>query len=185
MTKKKKKACPEVSAVTLQYSQHCCFPQIAFPRWLTPEQMLLVKVLAAMHQVQTLFFFHLNWFVSSQIAYPRKLISRLGEINHGVTLFQTRELFVNLLSVMPAKTPAVIAKPLDVLVLELFFIVGLFLCVSLAVILSALSLSPSLHCYTSVSKYKPWSVLMYGVPVPYLRMLTNTLAPQRWLPSRD
>lgn len=92
-----------VRTVTLQYSQHCCSSQIAFPRWLTPEQMLLVKVLAAMHQVQTLFFFHLNWFVSSQIAYPRKLISRLGGINHGVTLFQTRVLFANLLSVMPAK----------------------------------------------------------------------------------
>ena len=88
-----RKKSPEVRAVTLQYSQHCCSPQIAFPRWLTPEQMLLVKVLAAMHQVQTLFFFHLNWFVSSQIAYPRKLISRLGGINHGVTLFQTRVLF--------------------------------------------------------------------------------------------
>lgn len=98
-----RKKSPEVRAVTLQYSQHCCSPQIAFPRWLTPEQMLLVKVLAAMHQVQTLFFFHLNWFVSSQIAYPRKLISRLGGINHGVTLFQTRVLFANLLSVMPAK----------------------------------------------------------------------------------
>lgn len=80
-----KKESPEVRAVTLQYSQHCCSPQIAFPRWLTPEQMLLVRVLAAMHQVQTLFFFHLDWFVSSQIAYPRKLISWLGEINHGVT----------------------------------------------------------------------------------------------------
>ena len=48
-------------------------------------------------------FFHLNWFVSSQIAYPRKLISQLGGINHGATLFQTRVLFANLLSVMPAK----------------------------------------------------------------------------------
>lgn len=83
--KHRKKESPEVRAVTLQYSQHCCSSQIAFPRWLTPEQMLLVRVLAAMHQVQTLFFFHLDWFVSSQIAYPRKLISWLGEINHGVT----------------------------------------------------------------------------------------------------
>lgn len=70
---------PEVGAVTLQYSQHSCSAQIAFPRWLTPEQMLLVKVLAAMHQVQTLFFFHLNWFVSSQIAYPENLSVGLGE----------------------------------------------------------------------------------------------------------
>lgn len=52
---------------------------IASPRWPTPEQMLQVKVLASMHQVQTLFFFHLSWSVSSQIAYPRKLISRPGE----------------------------------------------------------------------------------------------------------
>lgn len=101
--KTKTKSKLEVKTVTLQYSQHCCSPQIAFPRWLTPEQMLLVKVLAAMHWVPTLFFFHLNWSVSSQIAYPRKLISWLGEINHGVTLFQTRVLFANLLSVMPAK----------------------------------------------------------------------------------
>lgn len=128
--------------------------------------MLLVKVLAAMHGVSTLFFFHLNWFVSSQIAYPRKVISRLGEINHGVTLFQTS--VCESVVCDACKTPAVIAKPLNVLVLELFFIVGLFVCLALIICipLTPLFLTfplPQLPPFPPLiyaSQYKPWRVLM-------------------------
>lgn len=147
---------PEVGAVTLQYSQHSCSAQIAFPRWLTPEQMLLVKVLAAMHQVQTLFSFTSTDSFLHRLPTQKTYQLAWGNQSWGDTI-PDQSVVCESVVCDACKTPAVIAQLLDVLVLELFFIVGLF-SVSLALIRSLLltaflflSFFLSFHCYIYAS----------------------------------
>lgn len=91
------------------------------------EPVLLANILAVMHQVPTLFFLHFNTFFSLQNAYHSKLISRAGRINHRR---HHSGLSVVCESVVCSawKSLPMIAKHLEVLVLELFFILGLSLC---------------------------------------------------------
>lgn len=192
--KKKKKSSPEVRAVTLQYSQHCCSAQIAFPRWLTPEQMLLVKVLAAMHQVQTLFSFTSTDSFLHRLPTPENLSVSLGESIMG-RHYSRPECCLRICCLWCLQNPGCDCQASRRVGFGVIFHCRLFffcLCGfdSLSLSLSFSQpffplLSLSFHCYIYASQCEPWRVLMSGVPVLFLEMLTNKLAPQRWLPSRD
>lgn len=148
--------------------------------------MLLVKVLVALHQVQPLFFFHLNgFFFSFQIAYPRKTYQLAwGNQSWGDNI-PDQSFHLRIRCLWWLQNHGFHCQPPQCVGFGVLshcrFL--LFCCLGFDAPSPAPSLSLSPVTFTPL--YKPWKVLMLWVPMLFLEMLTNKLAPQRWLPSRD